>query len=134
MARTAQERRTQGVEINEQPPRELDFERGDERSGRVGDLRDPGERREEFPKVRERLAGRSGGENPSGEVTADDLAPETLLDEDLSRTPEAGARREPLDEALREVDEDRIGEGHGKDEAELAREDPLDGRRARRGK
>ncbi|ROL78983.1 serine kinase/phosphatase [Pseudomonas vranovensis] len=61
--------------------------------------------------------------------TDDDLEPETLIPEDGARSPgEAGADH-PADWDLSVVDEDDIGGGNGLDEAELARRDPLDGKR-----
>ncbi len=63
-----------------------------------------------------------GGGAPDGTVdntaTADDLAPETLLDENGGGAPLAG--RDAEDVSLTVVDEDRIGGGKGLDEAELA--------------
>jgi hypothetical protein len=48
--------------------------------------------------------------------TDDDANPETLLPED---------KPEPVDKTLRVTGEASIGEGFGKDEAELAEEDPV---------
>jgi hypothetical protein len=110
--------------LNEQPPQELDFEKGNERSGRVGDLRPSADVREEFPRVRERQAGMTAGETAGGEVTADDLSPETLLDEERSRTPAAQHGRAPADSLLREADEADIGGSDGEDEAEAAQDEP----------
>lgn len=111
---------------------ELDFERGDERSGRVGDPRPPDQLREEFPARRVREAGMTGGETPDGEVTADDLTPETLLDSEPSRTPHADGGRRSADSAMNVVDAARIGAGAGLDEAELAERDPVGTQEARR--
>lgn len=74
-----------------------------------------GERDPEISARRVRQAGRTGGEVMGGGSTADDLTPETLLDEyeDIGR---------PTDKKLRVVDADEIGGGVGKDEAELANE------------
>ncbi|HVT34215.1 MAG TPA: hypothetical protein VHE37_01420 [Nevskiaceae bacterium] len=106
-------------------PRELEFEAGDERSGRAGDLRSPADVAEEFPPERERLAGRTGGELPHPGITADDLAPETLLDDNRSREPAARELRDAVDSTLRTVDESAIGEGAGPDEAEMADIEPV---------
>ena len=123
MAKDGRKGGTKPAPVNEEPPRELDFNKGDERSGRVGDLRSERDYRSEFPDERVRKAGMTGGENPGGEVTADDLAPETLLDEDRSHTPDAEEGRAAIDSVLRDAAESEIGEGYGKDEAELAREE-----------
>jgi hypothetical protein len=120
MSRHARKSRLRQVEVNEEPGRELDFDKGDTRSGRAGDLLSDTQVREQYPKAREREAGMSVGENPEGELTANDLSPETLLDEDRSHTPSARRRRAGVDTVLSDVDESQIGEGHGKDEAELA--------------
>jgi hypothetical protein len=123
MAKDGRRGGTKPAPVNEEPPGELDFNKGDERSGRAGDPRSQRDYHGEFPEERVRKAGMTGGENPGGEVTADDLAPETLLDEDRSRTPEAQEGRAAIDSVLRDAAEAEIGEGHGKDEAELAREE-----------
>lgn len=77
-----------------------------------------------FPAARVAELGRSGGETPDGHVTADDLSPETLLDDDPSRSPAIRARRVPLDRQLRR-DDATAGMGSGPDEAELAERDPV---------
>lgn len=124
MARQLRKQRPRDPALNEEPTAELDFEKGDERSGRVGDRKPDAELREEFPPARVREAGMSGGEMPDetvdGKVTADDLAPETLLDEDRSHSPAARAGRDSADTVLSDAGEDDIGAGRGKDEAELA--------------
>lgn len=132
-ARRTRAQRARRVEdaVNEEPPRELDFARGDERGGRAGDERRPEDIADEFPAARVRQAGLSGGEiagslGPDSRVTADDMAPETLLDEERSRTPDAHARRDAADTLLSDADEATIGEGTGADEAEFADEDPID--------
>ncbi len=114
--------------LNEEPPKELDFGKDDGRSGRAGDPRTPRDVAEEFPKAREQQAGMTGGELGDGGITADDLAPETLLDEDRSHSPAAKNRRAAADTVLREVDGSEIGGGGGRDEAELTEDDPA-GRR-----
>jgi hypothetical protein len=108
-------------------PEELDFERGDERTGRIGDPRPEKEIREEFPGRRTREAGMTGGETPDrdGEVTADDLSPETLLDSEPSRTPHSTRARKPSDTAMRTVGVEGVGVGGGLDEAEMAERSPV---------
>lgn len=120
--------------LNEEPPGELSFE-DEEPSRRAGDPRPAASEREEFPRKRVREAGQTGGARPDGDVTADDLAPETLLDEDRSRTPSARAARQASDTALSVVDESAIGSGRTEDEqsprprrGEQRPQDPADGR------
>lgn len=113
---------------NEEPRGDLDFS-DDDSHGRSGDAVSSTRLREEFPDRREREAGRTGGEmrglNASDDdVTADDAAPETLLDEERSHTPDAEGR-EPADQDLRTVRATNIGAGGGLDEAELADTDPV---------
>lgn len=108
--------------LNEEPREALDFdEHRDERSGRAGDLRNPEDVSREFPPHREREAGRSGGEVPRAGTTADDLAPETLLDENRSHDPATSADHIAADTELRNAAKEEIGVGQGADEAELAR-------------
>lgn len=104
-------------------PQELNFEDGDERGGRIGDRRSDRELRDEFPPARVRQAGLTGGSMRDHDVTADDLSPETLLDDDPSRTP-ADPDRVPADRMLTEVEDWDIGAGEGLDEAEEARGRP----------
>lgn len=69
-------------------------------------------------------AGLSGAAAPGGDASRDELTPETLLPEDGSRSP-----REPGGQAAAEwelTEKFDVGGGHGLDEAELARLDPLD--------
>ena len=113
--------RRRGTELNEQPDGELRLDRGDERSGRIGDPRSPEDVQAEFPPERERLAGMTGGETLEGDVTADDMSPQTLLDEQPSHSPQSPQGRTPADSELRSVGEPEIGEGQGFGEAELAR-------------
>lgn len=61
----------------------------------------------------------------------DDLTPETLIPEDGARSADEAGGDHPADWDLSVVDEDDIGGGNGLDEAELARRDPLDGKRER---
>ena len=123
---------TSSADAAEQPRSELDFERGDEREGRIGDPKPAREVREEFPGRREREAGSTGGETPDGHVTADDLAPDTLLDSEPSRTPRSMHGRAANDSALRTVDAAGIGAGDGPDEAEMAERQPVGGKEAAR--
>jgi hypothetical protein len=113
---------------NEEPRNDLDFD-DDDTHARAGDRASDGRMREEFPERRVREAGRTGGEmrgiNASeDDVTADDLAPETLLDEERSHTPDASGR-EPSDQGLRETRASNIGAGGGLDEAEMADANPV---------
>jgi hypothetical protein len=113
--------------MNEEPARELSFDT-DERSARIGDPMDPQELRRAMPLRREREAGLTGGEiagRPGDHVTGDDLSPETLIDADGAGTSAAYSIRSPMETMLRVVDESEIGEGFGKDEAELAQDDPV---------
>ena len=68
-------------------------------------------------------------ETVDNKSTADDLTPENLIPEDGSRSPHEPGGSIPQDESLSIVTEDEIGEGYGLDEAELARVDPLDGKK-----
>lgn len=108
--------------LNESPDGELHLEPREER-GRVGDRRSRKAEREEFPPQRVREAGLTAAETPHPDrPTDDDATPETLIPED---------KPDPADQTLRVTDEASIGEGFGKDEAELAEEDPVG--RPRRG-
>ena len=122
----------QRVRVNEDPPRRLALDEGLERGGRVGDPRSRDRHDREFPPARGREAGQSGGEIADGDVTADDAAPETLLDDERSATPSDRGRREPLDTVLRGRDPETIGTGRGKDEAELADDAPVGAEESRR--
>lgn len=113
------------TELNEYPSGELRLD--DPERGRVGDPRSPEDEESEFPPERVREAGLSGASAPDTDATADEATPETLLSEEPSHTPTA-AKDQPADTILSEVDETEIGGGYGLDEAELAEEDPLDGR------
>ena len=78
-----------------------------------------------FSAARVREAGMTGGETGRGEVTADDLAPETLIDEDGGDGPHLYRGGRAADTTLREVDLSDIGAGIGADEAELAEAQPV---------
>ncbi len=92
----------------------LDFERDAQDSQRA----------QAFPAARVAELGRSGGETPDGHVTADDLSPETLLDDDPSRSPAVHARRAPQDAQLTRS-HSTAGMGGGLDEAEVADRRPV---------
>lgn len=102
----------------ERPPQPLAFERDQE--GPIPSGADA----EHFPKARVAELGRSGGETPDGHVTADDLSPETLLDDDPSRSPAVKARRAPQDTQLTRGCSTE-GMGAGLDEAEWAERSPV---------
>ena len=65
---------------------------------------------------------------PGDDPTDDDLSPETLINEDGSRSPHEPGGERPADQDLTIVDEEEIGGGYGLDEAELGRAKPLDGK------
>ncbi len=72
---------------------------------------------EKRPAARVRRAGLTAAETPKPDrPTDDDASPETLIPED---------KPDPIDQQLRVTDKSEIGEGFGKDEAELAEEDPV---------
>ena len=103
--------------------KELSFE--DRPPPRIGDTRSRRKDEEEFPPERVEEAGRTGGEIPQEGLTADDLSPETLLDDLPSHTPAAEEQRVPLDTVLREVGPEEAAVGYGEDEAEQALRDPV---------
>lgn len=113
--------------MGEVHPLDFDQER-DARSGRAGDERPASEIEDMFDAERVREAGMTGGEMPDGHVTRDDLAPETLLEADGSRSPDERGQGPAADRDLRIEREGDLGGGQGLDEAEQARHDPLDGR------
>lgn len=130
-ALTREPRRTgRASRVNDAPPRELQFEQGDERDGRVGDPQSRRELREEFPPARVRDAGRTAGEVVDRDVTADDASPETLLDDERSRTPASTRGRVPQDARLSRVSAREAGLGGGVDEAEQADLEPVGRREA----
>lgn len=90
--------------------------------GRDGEK--PAEDGQPFPPARVAELGRSGGETLDGHVTADDLSPETLLDDDPSRSPAVRARRAPQDTQLSRSSS-TAGMGSGLDEAEWAERSPV---------
>lgn len=125
MARKIPEPLGSGRPQQEDIPQELDFEDGNEGRSRIGDLRPADEIEDEFPSERAAEAGMTGASQPGHGPTADDMAPETLLDDDPSHTPAAREDREPLDTVLSIVPEEAIGAGGGLDEEEMANLDPI---------
>lgn len=110
----------------DEPVMGLSFEAGDERSGRGGDARSFEEQQALYPPRRVRDAGLTGGETPQRDrVTADDAAPETLLDDEGGENPAEQRAHRAADTDLSVVDASAIGAGGGRDEAEDAQADPL---------
>ncbi|RON46426.1 serine kinase/phosphatase [Pseudomonas frederiksbergensis] len=107
---------------------ELDFNE-EEPSAKIGDELPENERERLMPKGRVREAGMTGASTDDHESTDDDMSPETLILEDGARDAQEAGEVDPADWDLSNVDEDDIGGGNGLDEAELARRDPLDGKR-----
>ncbi|TLX61445.1 hypothetical protein DN820_21315 [Stutzerimonas nosocomialis] len=109
---------------------QLDFnQRKDDRVGRIGDEVPAQDIENGFPHEREAEAGMTAGEVPSGDTTMDDLAPETLIPDDGSRSPNEKGHGLPADQDLSVVSEHSIGADTGLDEAEEGRRHPLDGKR-----
>jgi hypothetical protein len=107
---------------------ELNFD--DEHPGaKIGDELPDREREQRMPWERGREAGMTGASMPDHEPTDDDLSPETLIHEDGARDADELGSGKQADWDLSIVDEDDIGGGNGLDEAELARRDPMDGKR-----
>ncbi|MCP2019348.1 serine kinase/phosphatase [Pseudomonas laurylsulfatiphila] len=107
--------------------RELDFDT-EEPSARIGDEL-PENERELMPPRRGREAGLTGASTGDHQPTDDDLSPETLIREDGARDAHEAGNDKGADCDLSIVDEDDIGGGNGLDEAEMARRDPMDGKR-----
>jgi hypothetical protein len=120
-------RRRAGASLRrDEPVAPLDFERGDERSGRSGDGRPFEEQQMLYPPSRVREAGMTAGETAHPERnTADDLAPDTLLDDEGGMNPADQRGPRAADTSLSIVDASAIGAGGGRDEAEDARVDPI---------
>lgn len=112
-------RRQERPPAGKDTPPDLDFEADTDAP------RSRAESSRRFPRERVAEAGRTGGELPDRDVTADDLSPETLLDDDPSRTPSARRGRDAADGQLDVVSEADIGAGTGRDEAELAQAEPV---------
>lgn len=108
----------------------LDFDRDETRDDEraIGDTLPDGEQEQRFSPERVREAGLTAGSVADHQPTADDLSPETLIDESGARSPREAGDGEAADNDLRVVGADEIGGGSGLDEAELARIQPLDGK------
>ena len=88
----------------------------------------PAGKREVFQSPqRTREAGLTEASQPGAGPTADDMSPETLINEDGARSPAEVGENRANDERLRTVRARDIGGGLGLDEAEIARTRPLDG-------
>ncbi|MGY2258506.1 serine kinase/phosphatase [Pseudomonas sp. SDO55104_S430] len=107
---------------------ELDFD-DEQPSAKIGDELPEREREQLMPGSRVREAGMTGASTDDHQPTDDDLSPETLIREDGARDAREIGRGNESGWDLSIVDEDQIGGGGGLDEAELARRDPLDGKR-----
>jgi hypothetical protein len=107
---------------------ELDFDT-EEPSAKIGDELPDGEREQLMPGQRVRKAGLTGASTGDHQPTDDDLSPETLIREDGARDAREAGNNNRADWDLSVVDEDDIGGGDGLDEAEMARRDPMDGKR-----
>ena len=107
---------------------ELDFDE-EEPSAKIGDELPEKEREQLMPRQRLREAGMTGASTDDHEPTDDDMSPETLIREDGARDGHEAGEDNRADWNLSIVDEDDIGGGNGLDEAELARRDPMDGKR-----
>jgi len=95
-------------------------------SRRRGDARPVEEPQERYPPSRVREAGLTAAETPHPERnTADDLAPDTLLDDAGGMNPADPRGPRAADTDLSVVDSSAIGAGGGRDEAEDARVDPI---------
>ena len=79
-----------------------------------------------FSGQRVREAGRTAGETDHpARNTADDLAPDTLLDQEGGQEPAEQHGPQSTDTLMRVVDESGIGAGAGRDEAEEAQVNPI---------
>jgi len=107
---------------------ELDFDE-EEPSAKIGDELSAKEREQLMPRQRVLEAGMTGASTDDHEPTDDDMSPETLIREDGARDGHEAGEDNRADWDLSIVDEDDIGGGNGLDEAELARRDPMDGKR-----
>ncbi|VVM65658.1 serine kinase/phosphatase [Pseudomonas fluorescens] len=107
---------------------ELDLDT-EEPSAKIGDELPDGEREQLMPGQRVRKAGLTGASTDDHQPTDDDLSPETLIREDGARDAREAGSNSRADWDLSVVDEDDIGGGDGLDEAEMARRDPMDGKR-----
>lgn len=109
-SRGGRPRRSRFLRLNDPGPRPLRFDDDDRPPPRIGDERPAGELAREFPPERSREAGLTGAAR-RGAITADDLSPETLLDESPSHSPSARHERDAIDTMLRDVDANEIGAG-----------------------
>ena len=107
---------------------ELDFDE-EEPSAKIGDELPQAERERLMPRERVQEAGMTGASTDDNESTDDDMSPETLIREDGARDAQEAGEGDPADWDLSIVDEDDIGGGNGLDEEEMARRDPMDGKR-----
>ncbi|WP_065261175.1 MULTISPECIES: serine kinase/phosphatase [Pseudomonas] len=107
---------------------ELDFD-DEQPSAKIGDELPDRERERRIPRERVREAGMTGASVADHEPTDDDLSPETLIREDGARDADEPGAGNQADWDLSIVDEENIGGADGLDEAELARRDPIDGKR-----
>ncbi|AWY41192.1 serine kinase/phosphatase [Pseudomonas putida] len=107
---------------------ELDFD-DEQPSGKIGDELPEREHEHLMPRERVREAGMTGASTADHQPTDDDLSPETLIREDGARDAREIGRGHEAGWDLSIVDEDEIGGGDGLDEAEMARHDPMDGKR-----
>lgn len=73
--------------------------------------------------------GLTGATTPEHEPTNDDMSPETLIQEDGARSPRESGGKGAIDKQFSTVDGNEIGAGRGLDEAEMARVQPLDGKK-----
>jgi hypothetical protein len=135
MSNTPNERRPEPLPIDDIEDRmgsvhPLDFDRDEARDDdrAIGDALPDGEQEQRFSPERVREAGLTAASVEDHQPTADDLSPETLIDESGARSAREYGENIAADTDLSEVDAEDIGAGHGLDEAELARLLPLDGK------
>ncbi|VVP13320.1 hypothetical protein PS850_03483 [Pseudomonas fluorescens] len=107
---------------------ELNFDE-EEPSAKIGDELPQAERERLMPRERVQEAGMTGASTDDYESTDDDMSPENLIREDGARDAQEAGEGDPADWDLSIVDEDDIGGGNGLDEEEMARRDPMDGKR-----
>jgi hypothetical protein len=107
---------------------ELDFD-DEQPSAKIGDELPEREREHLMPRERVREAGMTGASTADHQPTDDDLSPETLIREDGARDAREIGRSHEAGWDLSIVDADDIGAGDGLDEAEMARREPMDGKR-----
>ena len=108
------------TEKSRDPNEELSFE---------GEEPEPPPQRGSDPDDEVRQAGLTGAAIPGDTTTEDDLAPETLYDEDGVRWPDEPHGHLAPEDQLTSKSKDEVGAGHGLDEAELGRLKPLDKKR-----